>query len=122
MINVDMTIREMVSLASNPSCDGDLYERIIKALEEATGNIKKLVACNGVAYSSLISAYWDNKFAAIKCVRLATGWGLKDAREWVEGFQYNSKTMFTGPLDPAVADKLCNELKLMGVSCWVTNA
>ena len=119
MINVGMTIREMVSLASNPSCAGDLYERIIKALEEATGNIKKLVACNGVTYSG---QYWDNKISAIKCVRLATGWGLKDAKDWVEEFQYHTKTMFTGPLDPAVADKLCEELKKMGCSCWVTNA
>ena len=37
MINVGMTIREMVSIASNPSCNGDLYDRIIKALELATG-------------------------------------------------------------------------------------
>lgn len=119
MINVGMTIREMVSLASNPSCTGDLYERIIKALEEATNNVKKLVACNGVAYDG---QFWDHKISAIKCVRLATGWGLKDTKDWVEECQYHSKTMFTGPLDPAVADKLCGELTKMGCSCWVTNA
>lgn len=119
MIMVGMTIREMVSIAANPSCNGDLYERIIKALEVATNNVKKLVACNGAAYSG---QYWDNKIPAIKCVRLATGWGLKEAKDWVEDFQYHTKTMFTGPLDPNVAEKLCEELKKMGCSVWVTNA
>lgn len=119
MINVGMTIREMVSIASNPSCNGDLYERIIKALEEATGNIKKLVACNGVAYDG---NYWDQKIPAIKSVRLATGWGLKEAKDWVESCQYDSKTNFSPPLDPVVAEKLCDELNKCGCSCWTTNA
>lgn len=119
MINVGMTIREMVSLASNPSCGGDLYERIVKALEIATGNEKLLVACNGVAYTG---QYWDQKIPAIKSLRLATGMGLKDAKDWVEEAQNYSKTMFTKPLDPEVAHKLCEELGRCGCSCWTTNA
>jgi hypothetical protein len=82
MINVGMTIREMVSIASNPSCNGDLYDRIIKALELATGNEKLLVACNGAQYDG---QYWDHKIAAIKSIRLSTGWGLKDAKDWTDG-------------------------------------
>ena len=48
MINVGMTIREMVSIAAKTDSH-DLYERIIKALELATGNEKLLVACNGLS-------------------------------------------------------------------------
>lgn len=119
MINVGMTIREMVALASNPSCTCDLYERIVKALEVATGNEKLLVACNGVAYTG---QFWDQKIPAIKSLRLATGMGLKDAKDWVEEAQNYSKTMFTKPLDPEVAHKLCEELGKCGCSCWTTNA
>jgi hypothetical protein len=125
MINVEMTIREMVSITSNGSCNGDLYERIIKALELATGNEKLLVGCNGVkkdALSKYDTQYWDHKIPAIESLRLATGMGLKDAKDWVEDAQYNSGTKYTGPLDPEVAQKLCDELKKCGMDCWTTNA
>ena len=118
MINVGMTIREMVSMASNTDSP-DLYERIIKALEEATGNIKKLVACNGVVYSG---QYWDNKIPAIKAVRLATGWGLKESKEWIEGCEYYAKTSFTPPLDPVKANELKGALENLGCHCWLVNA
>lgn len=119
MIDVGMTIREMVSIAANPSCNGDLYERIIKALEVATNNVKLLVGCKGVIATG---QYWDQKIPAIKSVRLATGWGLKEAKEWVESCQYNAKTNFSPPLDPMVANKLCNELRNCGMDCWMLNA
>lgn len=119
MINVGMTIREMVSIASNSSCNADLYERIIKALETATGNEKLLVACNGVAVDPRM---WDHKIAAIKSIRLATLMGLKDAKDWIEEALYHNKTMYTKPLDPEVAHKLCDELAKCGCSCWTTNA
>jgi len=119
MIEVGMTIREMVALAANPSCSGDLYERIIKALETATGNVKLLVACNCVKYDG---QFWDQKIPAIKSLRLATMWGLKDAKDWIEEVQYHSKTMFTGPLDPEAAKKLQRELEACGCSCWTTPA
>jgi ribosomal protein L7/L12 len=135
MINVGMTIREMVSIASNGSCSGDLYERIIKALELATGNEKLqalelatgneklLVGCNGVKGESRYDTqYWDHKIPAIESLRLATGMGLKDAKDWVEDVQYHSGTKYTGPLDPEVAQKLCDELKKCGMDCWTTNS
>ena len=121
MINVGMTIREMVSIASNPSCNGDLYDRIIKALELATGNEKLLVACNGLS-GNVDPRYWDHKIAAIKSIRLATLTGLKDAKDWIEEAVNYKKTMFTKPLDPEVAHKLCEELGKCGCSCWTTNA
>ena len=70
-----MTIREMVSIASSTNSP-DLYERIIKALELATGNEKLLVACGGLTTKSL-PQYWDQKIPAIKILRLATGCGTQ---------------------------------------------
>ena len=119
MIDVGMTIREMVALASNPSCTGDLYERIVKALEVATGNVKLLVECKGVNFTG---QYWDHKIAAIKSLRLATGWGLKESKDWTESCQYDAKSNFTPPLEPAVAKKLCEELKNCGMDCRTLNA
>jgi hypothetical protein len=119
MINVGMTIREMVSIASNSSCNGDLYERIVKALELATGNEKLLVGCNGVRY---YTQYWDGRIPAIKSLRLATGWGLKESKDWVEECLHTSKTHYTPALDPLTAQKLCDELKKCGMDCWTTNS
>jgi ribosomal protein L7/L12 len=77
------------------------------------------VACNGAQYDG---QFWDQKIAAIKSLRLATGWGLKDAKDWIEEAVNYHKTMFTKPLDPEVAHKLCDELSKCGCSCWTTNA
>ena len=118
MINVGMTIREMVSIATSTNSP-DLYERIIKAIELATGNEKLLVACCRVNHDG---QFWDHKIAAIKSLRLATGWGLKESKEWVESCQYDSKTNHSPPLDPSSAQKLCGELKKCGMDCWTTNA
>ena len=120
MINVGMTIREMVSIAAKTDSQ-DLYERIIKALELATGNEKLLVACNGLS-GITEPRYWDHKIAAIKSIRLATLTGLKDAKDWIEEAVNYRKTMFTKPLDPEVAHRLCDELERCGCSCWTTNA
>lgn len=120
MINVGMTIREMVSIATSTNSP-DLYERIIKALELATGNEKLLVACSGLV-GNVDPRYWDQKIPAIKILRLATGLGLKDAKDWIEEAVNYHKTMFTKPLDPASAQKLCDELKACGMDCWTTNS
>jgi hypothetical protein len=119
MINVGMTIREMVALASNSSCTGDLYERIVRALEEATGNAMLLVACNGVSFPG---QYWDHKISAIKSIRLATGWNLREAKEWVENCMGNHKTYYTCPMIPEKARQLNEELTKMGCSCWTNHA
>ena len=118
MINVSMTVREAVWLA-NKAESGDLYDRIIRAIEIATGDIKLLVACDGVNYTG---QFWSDKIAAIRAVRNATRCGLKEAKEWIEDAQFNSKTIFTGALDKEVAEKLCGDLKKCGCSCWTVNS
>jgi len=118
MINIGMTVREIVSMASSTDSP-DLYERIIKALEEATNTAKKLVACDNIKKTG---QYWEHKIPAIKAVRRATGWGLKESKEWVESCQHDSKTNFTPPLSQEVAEKLRTELTACGCECWVLNA
>jgi len=120
MINVAMTIREMVSIAAKTDSP-DLYERIIKALEVSTGNEKLMVACNGLS-GFIEPRHWDHRIAAIKSIRLATLTGLKDAKDWIEEAVNYGKTMYTKPLDPEVAHRLCDELGKCGCSCWTTNA
>lgn len=131
MINIEMTVREAVLLANK--CDdygGDegrnLRDRIIKALESATGNANLIVACRGVNY---VGQYWDKKIPAIKSLRLATGWGLKESKEWVENCQHHTKTSqydvrtyFTPSLEPTLAKKLCKELKNCGMDCWTIDS
>lgn len=121
MINVGMTIREMVSIAAKTDSN-DLYERIIKALEVATGNVKLLIGCNGVNCVYEEGRYWKHKIPAIKAVRLATNWGLKETKEWIESCQYDSKTNFTPPLDRTVANQLCDELRSYGMDCYTINS
>lgn len=118
MINVGMTIREMVSIASKTDSN-DLYERIIKALELATQNQKLIVGCEGV---NMPAQMWNNKINAIKSIRLATGWGLKESKDWIEEAVNHKKAMFTGPLDPEIALRLREELAKCGCLCWTTNA
>lgn len=123
MINIEMTIREMIALASSPNCTGDMYEKIIKALEDAIGTPKtpgkmKVVADN----VSAGGIHWDHKIPAIKALRLATGMGLREAKDWVEVCQYGNGTNYSPALAPNVAEKLCNELKQCGMRCWVAIA
>ena len=76
MIAVEMTIREMISLAANPSCSGDLYERLVSAIERA--------ANEGKINVTLRSMRPDAMIPCIKALRLATGWGLKESKEFCD--------------------------------------
>ena len=116
MINVAMTIREAVGVAKDTDSI-DLYERIVQALERAANEAKRIVGCGGV--NRVNDGLWDYKIPAIKALRLATGMGLKDAKDWVENFQYDGKTMFTLPLDPDAAENLRTELVACGCEAWV---
>lgn len=113
MISVEMTIREAVGVAKDTDSI-DLYERIVQALERAANEAKRIVGCGRVHHNP-----WDHKIPAIKSLRLATGMGLKDAKDWIENVQYDGKTMFTVPLDPEAAEKLRTELVACGCEAWV---
>lgn len=92
MINICLTVREAVLLAMK--CDdygGDegrgLRDRIIEALEIALGvNQSRIVTITG-------GMNLDNRISCIKAIRLATGWGLKESKEWTDylvgGWKYD---------------------------------
>ena len=85
MIKVDLTVREAVLFANQ--CDnygGDegrsLRDRIIQAIEIALGvNQSKTVTITG-------GMNLDNRIRCIKAIRNATGWGLKESKNWTDVF------------------------------------
>lgn len=91
MINVGMTIREAISLVTNPGINGDLYERIVKAIENKCGESTVNVTLRSLPSHQMIPA--------IKALRLATGWGLKESKDFcdtVRGTRYVSDGVYAG--------------------------
>ena len=78
MIKVEMTVREMMNLAALMGTGSDLVERIICALESetATNQRRKVTITCGMST--------DNRIPCIKAIRLHSGWGLKEAKEWTD--------------------------------------
>jgi hypothetical protein len=124
MIKVDLTVREAVLFANQ--CDnygGDegrsLRDRIINAIEVALGvNQNKTLTITG-------GLDLDNRIPCIKAIRIHTGWGLKEAKEWTDylvgGWKYDkfvpakvgakhSMTLKT----PEAAEQLLRELTDLG--------
>jgi hypothetical protein len=118
MIKLELTVREAMNLATN--CNLDIYERIVNAFEVALGvNQHRTVTITGGMTT-------DNRIASIKAIRLATGWGLKESKDWsdelmgaydynmcryINGKGRNSVTLNT----PEAAEKLLRDL--VGLGC-----
>ena len=85
MINLQLSVREAIRLAT---INGeDLREKIISAFEVALGvNQNRTVTITG-------GMTLDNRIYCIKAIRLHTGWGLKESKEWsdylVGGWKYD---------------------------------
>lgn len=87
MIKVEMTVREMLNIIAMQGTSGDLADRIISALEVACKqNQHRTITITGGMNT-------DNRIRCIKAIRLHTGWGLKEAKEWsdylVGGWRYD---------------------------------
>jgi hypothetical protein len=87
MINLQLTVREALTLATDSSLSGDMYNKIVNAFEIALGvNQNRTVTITG-------GMTLDNRIYCIKAIRLHTGWGLKEAKEWsdylVGGWKYD---------------------------------
>lgn len=85
MINLQLSVREAMNLATN--CHHDIYERIVNAFEVALGvNQRCIVTITG-------GMDLDNRIRCIKAIRLHTGWGLKEAKDWTDylvgGWKYD---------------------------------
>ena len=85
MINLQLTVAEAIDIAN--TAGNDLHDRIVKAIELALGvNQSRNVTITG-------GLNLDNRIACIKAIRLATGWGLREAKEWTDylvgGWKYD---------------------------------
>ena len=89
MINISLTVREAMYLATNWAYnnDADLYHKIVNALETALGANQNRV----VTITSGMNT--DNRIHCIKAIRMHTGWGLKESKDWTDvlvgGWQYD---------------------------------
>ena len=87
MIKVEMTIREMLNIIALQGTSGDLADRIISALEMACNqNQRNIVTITG-------GLTLDNRIPCIKAIRLTTGGGLKESKDWTDylvgGWKYD---------------------------------
>lgn len=91
MINVEMTVFEMVTLCSL-GINAELQARIIAALEKAVGSTG-----NEQYRFNLLSYNPERKIPVIKEVRMAFNWGLREAKEWVENANPDNMIWSTTP-------------------------
>jgi hypothetical protein len=117
MINLQLTVREAFELSNN--CSREIYEKIVNSIEIALGtNQNRTVTITG-------GMNLDNRIHCIKAIRLHSGWGLKEAKDWsdylVGGWKYdkfvpasagakNSITLKT----PEAAENLLRDLVDLG--------
>jgi hypothetical protein len=117
MITLNLTVREAMDLAVY--CSLEMRERITNAFEIALGvNQYRIVTITG-------GMTLDNRIPCIKAIRLHTGWGLKEAKEWTDflvgGWKYDkwnpapagtrqSMTLKT----PEAAENLLRDLTTLG--------
>jgi len=85
MINLQLSVREAMELAIYAPVE--MRERITNAFEVALGvNQRCTVTITG-------GMTLDNRIKCIKAIRLHTGWGLKEAKDWsdylVGGWKYD---------------------------------
>ena len=77
MIKIELSVRESLNMIAN-GCSLDMFEKIVCALEVALGvNQRRVVTITGGMST-------DNRIPCIKAIRLHTGWGLKEAKDWTD--------------------------------------
>jgi hypothetical protein len=87
MINISLTVREAVWILSKIESYDTIYDKITLAFEDALKvNRNKTVTITG-------GMNLDNRIHCIKAIRLQTGWGLKESKDWTDvlvgGWQYD---------------------------------
>ena len=118
MINLQLSVREATGWAYNN--DVELYHKIVNSFEIALGvNQYRTVTITG-------GMTLDNRIKCIKAIRLHTGWGLKESKDWsdylVGGWKYDkfvpartgAKQSLNLPT-PDAAENLLREL--VGLGC-----
>lgn len=76
MINLSLTVREALWILSKCEVYDSTYDKIVAAFEKSVGvdNRCSVTITRGITV--------DNRISCIKAIRLATGLGLRDAKEW----------------------------------------
>ena len=112
-----MTVSEAMAVAA--TCGNDLHDRIVSAFEVALGvNQRRVVTITG-------GMTLDNRISCIKVIRLHTGWGLKESKDWTDylvgGWKYDK--WYPAPADveqsmtlktPEAAEALLRDLTGLG--------
>jgi ribosomal protein L7/L12 len=121
MITVEMTVREAMNLVSN-GVHLDMYERIVQALEAKCGELKSVMTLRYVPRDSFIPC--------IKIIRSHLGWGLKDAKDWLDvvrgGWNSDENDYIDGKSNCLTKDsdiivKMASELRSQGCTVEITN-
>lgn len=123
MLNIQVTVAEAIAIANTAS--NDLHDRIVSALEMALGvNQRRVVTITGGMST-------DNRIPCIKAIRLHTGWGLKESKDWTDslvgGWKYDkwvpvpvgtkqSITLKT----PEAAENLLRDLATLGCEGYLS--
>jgi len=118
MINVKLTVREATWILSKIESYDTIYDKIVAAFEDATGENR----CKSVTITGGMT--FDNRIPCIKAIRLNTGWGLKESKDWTDvlvgtwddagrrlkGASRHSMTLKT----PEAAENLLRDLTSLG--------
>lgn len=123
MIKLDLTVREAMDLAIY--CSPEMRERITNAFEVALGvNQNCIVTITG-------GMTLDNRIPCIRAIRMHSGWGLKEAKDWTDvlvgGWKYDkfvpasygtrqSITLST----PQAAENLLRDLVALGCQGFIS--
>ena len=118
MIKIELSVRESLNMIAN-GCSLDMFEKIVCSLEVALGvNQRRVVTITGGMNT-------DNRIGCIKAIRLHTGWGLTEAKDWTDylvgGWKYDK--WYPAPADvkqsmtlktPEAAEALLRDLTGLG--------
>jgi len=122
MIKLELSVREAMDLAAN--CHQNVYERIVTAFEVALGvnQRRRVTITKGMDT--------NNRISCIKAIRLHTGWGLKEAKDWSDGMvgRYDESGFWRGggnPITmtaktPEAAEGLLRDLTSLGCEGYLS--
>ena len=85
MISIKITVAEAIAMAHTGS--NELHDRIVQAIEIGLGinQNRTVTITSGMTL--------DNRIYCIKAIRLHSGWGLKESKDWsdylVGGWKYD---------------------------------
>ena len=118
MIKVELSVREALNMVASSHCSVDMFEKIVTSFETALGVNSR---CHVTITRGMST---DNRIPCIKAIRLSTGWGLKEAKDWTDVLvgRYDDRGFWVGGGEsntitlktPEMAEALLRELTKLG--------